>query len=316
VCGVGNNRLFAANGFKWCECIACGTVYKALTEAQYRALNPTYDPGTYLDAASREEIERFLRIDVARRMIRNITRRYVRTDALSGTRRTFLDVGCGMGAYLLAAQREEFEVLGFEPSSNHAHVATSHLNLPVISDYFSLEKVGDRRFDLIMLSHVIEHIYSPKEFLHDLMATLKPGGALIVVTPNSNSLIAKLTGRRWPMLKPVDHVTLICEKAYSHFGLEHHAEVHHWDSEYPYEFAATLASIAKAKLKGRTEMPTAIASPAGNALQPSSLRRLNPAALILKIALMVASVPAYLLAVTTGRRACLNSAVIKLRGPI
>jgi SAM-dependent methyltransferase len=78
-----------------------------------------------------------------------------------------------------------------------------------------------------MLSHVIEHIFDPKKFISDLVGILKPGGALVVVTPNSDSLIARVTGAQWPMLKPVDHVSLISAKAYDFFQLDGSTRIHH-----------------------------------------------------------------------------------------
>ncbi len=155
-----------------------------------------------------------------------------------------------MGGYLLAAQRLGFEVLGFEPSKEHARVALKHFSLPVISEYFTPDLVENKTFDLIMLSHVIEHIFDPKSFLRDLVGVLKPGGVLIVITPNSDSIIARLTGASWPMMKPMDHVSLISAKAYDFFELNSLANIHHRYSEYRYEFAATLAAVLKAKLKG------------------------------------------------------------------
>jgi 2-polyprenyl-3-methyl-5-hydroxy-6-metoxy-1,4-benzoquinol methylase len=306
----GKKSQFTSNGYEWLKCGSCGTVQKILTHQQYLELNPTYDPGSYLDSANREQIERFLGIDQTIKVIAGVTKRYVSSSSENGMKRSFLDVGCGMGAFMLAAKRLDFDVLGFEPSADHAYVATKHLQLPVIANYFSRELIGDRTFDLIMLSHVIEHIFSPKTFLHELIAILKPGGALIVVTPNSDSLVAKFTGRRWPMLKPVDHVTLLSAKAYAHFELEGLADVHHWYSEFPYEFAATIASVVKARMRQVSD-PAPPRSAVPNKAAPPPLRELSVKARLLKSLLTIASVPAWLLAAATDKRACLNSAVVR-----
>src|SRR5882672_4440880 len=103
-----------------------------------------------------------------------------------------------------------------------------------------------------MLSHVIEHIYLPKRFLHELVGVLKPGGVMIVITPNRNSIVAGFTGGLWPMLKPRDHVTMICAKTYSYFDLEGLADVKHSSSEFPFEFAATIAAVLKENVRRRT----------------------------------------------------------------
>lgn len=42
----------------------------------------------------------------------------------------------------------------------------------------------DAKFDLVCSMHVIGHVKSPKEFLLEILRVLKPGGHLIVITPN------------------------------------------------------------------------------------------------------------------------------------
>jgi 2-polyprenyl-3-methyl-5-hydroxy-6-metoxy-1,4-benzoquinol methylase len=304
--GTGGNA-FSANGFDWFNCASCGTIQKILTHQQYLDLNPSYDPGAYLDSASREEIERFLRVDDATRVIKQVLGRRP-ADSSTAAKPSFLDVGCGMGAYLLAAQRLGFDVMGFEPSADHAYVATKHLHLKVASDYFSPQRTGGRTFDLIMLSHVLEHIYQPKQFLHDLISVLKPGGTMIVITPNSDSIVARATGTLWPMLKPVDHVTMLCAKTYSFFELENVADVRHRYSELPYEFAATVAAVLKAKVK-RGDL--AEAPVRARASSPPPLRSLGLKAQLLKGLLTAASTPAWLAASATGKRACLNTVIVR-----
>jgi SAM-dependent methyltransferase len=305
VCSFCPGREFNAHGYRWLDCPECGTVQKVLTPEQYLGLSRTYDPGTYLDGASRAELERFLEIESAKGVLANLA-----PDLLRKTDRSFLDIGCGMGAYLLAAQSLGYEALGFEPSENHARVATKILNLSVIADYFSKERVGDRRFDLIMLSHVIEHIYAPADFLKEILAVLKPGGALVVVTPNADSLIARTLGERWPMLKPVDHVSMISARTYRSFALEEGLRMRHHYSEYPFEFAATVGSAVKAARRrassnvhrGATGDPVA---------ETPALRSSGLKTKLLRGALTVASMPFWLVARATDRQACLTTVIRK-----
>ena len=46
-------------------------------------------------------------------------------------------------------QRLGFEVLGFEPSVNHARVATQHFQLPIVNDYFTADRVAGKKFDQV-----------------------------------------------------------------------------------------------------------------------------------------------------------------------
>ena len=306
VCARNDGKIFHVNDFTWFRCKECGTVQKVITGAQYRALNPSYDPGQYLDSRSREEIARFLDVDEKARVLKRALKKYGKVCSPQ-TRGRFLDVGCGMGGYMLAAQRLGFDVLGFEPSKEHARVASTTLGLPVVPHYFEAERVGQTKFDLIMLSHVIEHIFRPADFLADLIKVLRPGGVLIVATPNVRSFVARLTGRFWPMLKPLDHVTLICERAYSHFGVAEEVDIYHHSSELSYEFAATILAVAKAKLRAQV-------SAASSELAPSKARVLqetNLSGRFIRGVLTFISLPALAVAVATDTQACLTSTLVR-----
>jgi 2-polyprenyl-3-methyl-5-hydroxy-6-metoxy-1,4-benzoquinol methylase len=310
ICGSLEGRKFPANGFEWLRCETCRTTQKVLTLRQFQDLNPTYDPGEFLDASSPEELEAFLDVRGATKVLSGIVDCYLGGARADGSKRTFLDVGCGMGMYLIAAQRLGFDVYGFEPSLNHARVATEHFRLPVVTDYFSPNRVGGMKFDLVVLSHVIEHIYEPKAFIHELIAVLKPGGVLVVITPNNESLIAHTTGKAWPMLKPIDHVSMIGAGAYDHFDLEGIAEVHHSSSEFPFEFAAAALSAARSWLaSSRRDKSTNQLLPQTSAAPP--LRGLSIRAKMLRYALTFVSAPMHAIAMMTGRQACLKSVLVR-----
>ncbi len=310
VCRSEKGHFFEANGFSWRRCTNCACIQKTLSFDQYLKLQPSYDPGHYLDSKNKAEIEAYLNVGQARQLLSRVIDRHLIREARESAAPLFLDVGCGMGAYLLAAQQLGFEVLGFEPSENHARVALEHFGLPVIRDYFLPESVGGKKFDFIMLSHVLEHIYDPAQFTHSLLSVLKPGGILLVITPNSAGIVSAFTRKHWPMLKPIDHVTLISKDAYQYFNLSAVADVHHSTSEYFYEFAATVLSSIKSMVR-----EPAAASANGVSSQPQTaappLRRKGMKTTFLQMALSVASLPPHLLAAATDRRACLNTVVVR-----
>jgi 2-polyprenyl-3-methyl-5-hydroxy-6-metoxy-1,4-benzoquinol methylase len=310
ICGSNAGQSFKANGFAWFQCGTCLTTQKILTRQQYQNLNPTYDPGDFLDSCDRKRVEAFMNVHLATEVLSSVIDTYLGEIPADGSKRLFLDVGCGMGRYLIAAERLGFEVLGFEPSLNHARVATRHFQLPVVTDYFSADHVKGKRFDLAILSHVIEHIYDPKAFIHELVSVLKPGGALIVITPNNESIVAHVIGKAWPMLKPVDHVSMIGAHAYDYFDLDRVADVHHTSSEYPFEFAAcALAAIKSFVLNSRRGRSSNQALAATSA--PPPLRGFGLKAKILRYGLSAVSAPMYAAAIATQRQACLRSIVVR-----
>jgi 2-polyprenyl-3-methyl-5-hydroxy-6-metoxy-1,4-benzoquinol methylase len=117
-----------------------------------------------------------------------------------------LDVGCGPGAGLEAARRAGWEAYGLDVSSPAISLARQRHG-----DRARIGTVEDRLFpdaffDAITLYDLIEHVYAPRRFAEALAAQLRPGGSLLIATPNCRSLLSRLTGRRWVSYKIPEHV--------------------------------------------------------------------------------------------------------------
>src|SRR5262249_56230010 len=63
----------------------------------------------------------------------------------------------------------------------------------------------DGHFDAAAMYHVIEHVTSPREELRELRRVIKPGGWLVLETPNIATLWYRLLGARWRQFIP-DHI--------------------------------------------------------------------------------------------------------------
>lgn len=223
-------------GFEWGRCVRCRSVQKIIDQDEYTRLDPSYDPGYGPDGSSSLELAGVMDVDGKEKLLRHVF-----PGMHSGR---MLDVGCGMGGYLLAAQRMGMEVTGVEPSEPHGRAAVELFGLNVVRGYFTPATVNGK-FDLIVLSHVIEHIYRPGEFLGGLTSVLAPGGQLLVITPNAESLSATLLGRYWSMYKPVDHVTMIGRSAIPFLVPRGTVLKSAWTDEWPGEFLANAASAAR-----------------------------------------------------------------------
>lgn len=96
-----------------------------------------------------------------------------------------LDVGCGNGGLLLALRARGFTRLtGLDP----AQACVARLRAQGMEAY--LGWVGDDlpqqpRFDLILLSHVLEHLFEPRLALTSLHRLLTPHGKVYVETPDA-----------------------------------------------------------------------------------------------------------------------------------
>ena len=109
---------------------------------------------------------------------------------------TLLDVGCGNGRYLKSMRSIGWTVHGVEFNRRSVEQCRA-AGLAVHHGDLSSAGLPQQGFDVITLRHVIEHIPTPQEFMAELAGLLKPGGLLIVETPNFNSLGWAWFSTRW-----------------------------------------------------------------------------------------------------------------------
>ena len=107
-----------------------------------------------------------------------------------------LDIGCGNGHLLLPLKHKGCEVYGVEINPKSVSVCNK-IGLKVFCGTLEEAKFSGEFFDMVILSQVIEHLYSPKNSLKEIRRILKPGGRLYIFCPNSESYLAKFFGKYW-----------------------------------------------------------------------------------------------------------------------
>ncbi len=107
-----------------------------------------------------------------------------------------LDVGCGNGRYLSTMRSLGWQVQGVELSDEGVRVCRL-ADLPVHHGDLASASFPDAAFDLVTVRHVIEHIPTPHAFMQELARVLKPGGLLVVETPNVEALGRDWFGANW-----------------------------------------------------------------------------------------------------------------------
>ena len=117
-----------------------------------------------------------------------------------------LDIGCNIGLFLSEARTSGFDVVGVELNTDCAEYARTHFGLEVHSDY--LDKIAFKAgsFDVVTMYDVLEHIPDLHGILTEIHRILKPGGVLVVQSPNLDSVMADLSQSSWSWLSPPDHL--------------------------------------------------------------------------------------------------------------
>jgi SAM-dependent methyltransferase len=101
------------------------------------------------------------------------------------TTRRLLDVGCGTGVLGQKIKEEiECQVVGITYSDAEAALASERIDQVLVRDLNGFELPDIDRFDCIICSHVLEHVYRPEDVLKRLLGLLSPNGTLIVALPN------------------------------------------------------------------------------------------------------------------------------------
>lgn len=120
----------------------------------------------------------------------------------------FLDVGCGPGGLVDVARRAGWEATGLELSSWSVEQGRQR-GLQIVEGTLEQAAFPGGSFDVISLFDVLEHLPRPVEYVRELHRILKPGGAVLVETPNVEGFfVRRLYRERSDMVKPRAHICL------------------------------------------------------------------------------------------------------------
>ena len=100
-----------------------------------------------------------------------------------------LEIGCGKGYFLKKIENICLDVIGLE--FNQEAIDTKVCNAKILNQDIKNYVTDSNKFDKIFSFQVLEHITTPLNFLKSCLDCLKPGGTLIVSTPNDDNFIHK-----------------------------------------------------------------------------------------------------------------------------
>ncbi len=238
-------RIRHIDRYEQLRCLICGIVFihpQPPRKKVFENNNDRYDSEETLRTYKTMEGKFFKRAQQCADILKKGQTFSQKRSDLSGNKK-LLDVGCSNGQYLKIFRDCGYEGYGIDISPHAVRYATEHYRLAAEVTSLDDFRAKNGPFDVITLFDVIEHLHDPVDSLKKLHKLLKPGGILVLQTPNYDSLIQRMTGIRWYWLLVPHHLFLFSERSMEIF-LRRDFDILHlqtWDDMY--EFWSNILTI-------------------------------------------------------------------------
>ena len=121
---------------------------------------------------------------------------------------SLLDIGCGNGDFAAGMRSRGWSVQGTDADPDAARTVSQNHGFQVDVGELNDLAYPDGAFDAVTAKHVLEHIRNPQQFARECWRILKPGGRLVMVTPNVSSHGHQIYREHWQGLEPPRHLFL------------------------------------------------------------------------------------------------------------
>ncbi len=178
------------------ECTGCGLVFTPPAPAA--AIESIYDAGYFeswgISHGSLAEAVRAMKRHTFVRYFDRL-RRVLPEIAVPGAKT--LDVGCATGYLPATAQELGYDAYGVELSAYAAALAEQLLPGRIFNGPLERAGYASGLFDIVTMCDLIEHVPDPAGTLAEAARVLRPGGALLLVTPDVESASARVLRKYW-----------------------------------------------------------------------------------------------------------------------
>lgn len=158
-----------------------------------------------------------------------------------------LDYGCGTGEFLHTCQKAGWRIDGVEPSENARPQAEKLTGLNIQANLFS-DYFESKKYDVITLWHVLEHIHLLNETLAYLKSRLNPKGLILLALPNRQAWDAKLFEDHWAAYDLPRHLYHFSSQDVATLAKKHELEV---SDIFPMIYDAYYVSLLSEKYKNQ-----------------------------------------------------------------
>jgi len=117
-----------------------------------------------------------------------------------------LDIGSGYGFFSKAALEQGFQVIAVNPASAENRIFQELNGFEPIPLFFEEVDFDTEKFDLVILSQVLEHLSDPFQVLVKVRKLIKPEGVIAIAVPNVDAILIKILKSRSSFLGLPEHI--------------------------------------------------------------------------------------------------------------
>ena len=199
ICGSSKFKpSLQCEGFSYIRCVKCGLVQMNPQPLQDE-IRRRYGEGSGQDYLAYELTNEKAFLDLELLALKDAGFEKLEKELMANSKAgaRVLDVGCATGSLLAFLRQRGWETKGVEISETQAEYGKRERKLDVRKEPLEDIHFSDCYFNVVIASHLIEHLNNPASFVAEVYRILADGGHFFVTTPNIAGFQARLFKGRW-----------------------------------------------------------------------------------------------------------------------
>ncbi len=132
---------------------------------------------------------------------------------LPATSMSICDIGCGSGGFLRIFNDAGYAACGIEPDPTARRLALDFAPTYAGSAENLPPEINGKLFDVVLMSHVLEHCIDPTRAIRNARSLLSPKGTLVIEVPNNDCAGFDELGPAWPFTDAPRHLQFFTKRS-------------------------------------------------------------------------------------------------------
>ncbi len=203
ICKVETEPFMEKDGYHFQKCSLCGLVFVFPQPQKEMIVGKLYSEGSGYQGNKSKDLSN---------TEPTVNQKKVLNWLATRKKGKLLDIGCSNGEFMWLAKKAGFDTSGVELNKRTADIARNN-GLDVFCGTLDEGAFPSGSFDYIYMGDLIEHVSDPLATLSEAKRLLRPGGTIIIVTPNLDCFWSMATfrlyewfGIPWASLTPPYHL--------------------------------------------------------------------------------------------------------------